>query len=269
MYYRWVFGAVASLTLCGLVLAVGELSAGDQAIREAITLLQGRLVQASQPGDQEKITVAIAALEQMVTDLPDADIEAHPQISPQALKEKLAGDAVYNGESGELTIVYTFGSKEQLRDFEAVGDPSIVRGAVQVPAGDSLKHVVRFTTLEVDGTYAFNNLQGEHVLTSGGAGFSFYKNGGVENTELRANSKVVARGNDGAPPVRTPVRFKLRVLPEKVALTLGKTTVGEAVQQAEVGHLLLCGGNGGNSFDKVTIIGKVDAEWARQFFAGP
>jgi hypothetical protein len=104
------------VTFAGSVTAQEETPA-DQAIQEAITILEARKALADVPGDQEKIARAIAALERH---LPGKDAVAPEplKIGIAQLKKKLQAKASFNAKNNELTLVYDLSRPEQLKDFE-------------------------------------------------------------------------------------------------------------------------------------------------------
>jgi hypothetical protein len=254
------------LLTAALGVAFAEESDGERAIREAITVLEGRKAQAAGKADQEQIAAAIAALERLLTKKAGGKADEKGEISPALLRKKLAGKAAVLPATKELSIVYDFGNKDQLRDFEAPkgAAPKVARGTLLLEAGEEVTHVVKFKTLTLVCQLAAVQPKGVHLSTTTGITLSVVQPGNylAGNLNVARNDGV---GQDGTPAGRVwPV--ELKILPTRVAAKLSQLSLGKATANAVAGQVKLHGGEGGNAFGKLVLTGEVDEDWARGFF---
>jgi hypothetical protein len=265
---------MSALVLTLLVSLVGVRAAespAEDAIREAITVLEARKAQAEKKEDKDKIARAIAELEKLVPAKkgadPKDDGDLGKLLTPALLKKKFAGKAAFNPKTGELTLVYDFSAKEQLKDFD-VGDgkPSLAKGTLTVGPGENVRHAVRFKTLAVTGQVQIGSLSGRHFKTSeklwvGGSDKDIYVLN--ENSTKEAEKYVSA----AFVPAKALTPFEFSVSPARLALRIGDARIGLATKTASAGHLELLGGtSGGNGYAKLVIQGQIDPEWAKEFF---
>ena len=190
---------------------------------------------------------------------------AFPTITPAMLKAKLAGRATYDQKSGVLTLTYLFAAKEELKDFE-LGDtkPTLAKGGIAIPSGESVRHVVMFDTMTVTTVLGVKQLSGKVLTTTDGTSFhsdncqfiSFYVPGGGGGGT--SGSQDPRGGN---------VRVKLTITDEKVALQYGPDTIlRKTPPKPPAGQLQLHGGGSGYTFSSLTIAGRVNPDWAAAFF---
>jgi len=258
---RKMLMAFAVLTV-GLGWALAGDNPGEEAIREAITILEARKAQAEKKDDKDKIARAVADLEKLLpaAKKDGAEAKADPDlaklVTPALLKKRLAGKAAFNPKTGELTLVYDFKDKDQLKDFD-LGDakPVVAKGAVALEAATDIQHVAVFKTLTVT-----------WVVISG------------KFVDVRTTSKVrvfgwvslIVDGQGGQEDIGVPLQgatpFKLTVSEKRVALEVGAKKGGMVRDVPQAGQLILGGGSAGNQFSKLTLTGKVDEAWAKEFF---
>lgn len=264
---RKMLMAFAVLTV-GLGWALAGDNPGEEAIREAITVLEARKAQAEKKDDKDKIARAVADLEKLLPaakkdgDKAAADADLAKLLTPALLKKRLAGKAVFNPKAGELTLVYDFKDKDQLKDFD-LGDwkPKLNRG-VSLQAGESIKHVVTFETCHVTCILAVQQANGTFVrfgsvaVVTDNDGSSRHLKVGVESLTQQTGSGADFVG------VWT---LDLNVEAKKTTVKLGQTVLGKPAA-AKPGSLEVGGGNGGATFGKITLTGKLDEAWAKKFF---
>jgi len=246
-------------------------SPAEEAIREAITVLEARKSQVQKKEDKDKIAKAIADLEKLIPAKkaadPKDDVDLSKLLTPALLKKKFVGKAAFNPKTGELTLIYDFSAKEQLKDFEA-GDskPSLAKGVLTVGPGENVRHVVRFKTLTVTGQVQIGSLSGRHFKTSeklwvGGSDKDIYILN--ENSNKEAEKYVSAAFT----PAKALTSFEFSVSSARIALRIGEARIGLATKTTSAGQLELLGGNsGGNSYGKLVLQGQIDPEWAKEFF---
>lgn len=258
-----------ALLVAGLLLTAvrADDTPGEEAIREAITILEARKAQAEKKDDKDKIDRAIADLGKLLPAAKKdggeakADLDLGKLVTPAMLKKKFAGKAAFNPKTNELTLVYDFATKDQLKDFD-VGDekPAVAKGLLALDAAVNIRHVAVFKTLTVTGTLTATKLNtGEaHLQTT-------------SNVRVYGNGGIVVEGqgpqNDvGGMKPQVPCLFKLVVTEKRVALEAGANKGGLVRDVPKAGQLSLGGGPGGNRFAKVALTGVVDEDWAKEFF---
>ena len=245
---------------------------GEEAIKEAITILEARKAQVEKKEDKDKIDRAIADLGKLLPGAAKKDgdkAKAEPDlaklITPALLKKKFAGKAAFNPKTGELTLVYDFANKDQLKDFD-LGDakPKFQRGVVELASGESVTHVVEFKTLRATGVMSVKTLnQSGPVSTTGGIKL-WFKRDGMER-HLKLGDDNVAEFKGGVNDLKGAVAFDLTVAASRCSVKVGGTSLGKEAKLT-AGGLTLGGGTGGAAFGKLTLTGTVSEEWAREFF---
>jgi hypothetical protein len=262
---------LASALMLSTSLGTAERStAAHDAIVEAITILETRKAQTDDKHEQDRIAVAIAALQKLngAVGAAGKDVK-HIELTATTLKKKLHTRAVYNQKTGELTLSYDFQNKRQLDDFDLGSAKPVLRnGGVLMPAGESMRHLVHFKTLRVNGQLAASNFAGEHLRTTEGFGLNFPNFYGAWRLGLVVDGKTVAQ-SENQPFVNKFTPFELAIEPERAAVKFLGVAVGKPLSAPvpDAGQLELCGGFGGDLFAAVVISGKVDEEWAQTFFA--
>jgi len=275
-----------TLLAAGVLLAAvrADDTPGEEAIKEAITILEARKAQAEKKEDKDKIARAIADLGKL---LPAAkkdggEAKADPDlgklITPALLKKKFAGKAAFNPKTGELTLVYDFAIKDQLKDFD-LGDakPAMAKGVLRVLPLDEIRHFAEFQSVQVTGTCVIENIgdaKGEvYIRTndepgSEGCGLWITKGGVYTSIVLAEKKKKLAETAaikvEQLKGVAQP--FSLRVSPGKATLKVGREEISGRTESEAAGRLELLGGLGGLQVKSLVIVGKPSAEWAKGFF---
>lgn len=244
---------------------------GEEAIREAITILEARKAQAEKKEDKDKIDRAIADLGKLLPaakkdgDKAKAEPDLAKLVTPALLKKKFAGKAAFNPKTGELTLVYDFATKDQLKDFD-LGDakPKLQKGNLELASGEGVTHVVDFQTVRITGSVAIKTLnQSGPVSTSGGVKLWFNRDG--MERHLKLGDDKVAEFKAGVDDLKGAVAFDLTVAPSRCGVKVGGTTLGKEAKLT-AGTTTLSGGTGGAVFGKLSLTGTVGEEWARGFF---
>jgi hypothetical protein len=147
-----------ALLAAGLLLTAVQAddTPGEEAIKEAITILEARKAQAEKKEDKDKIARAITDLEKLLPAAKKAVGKEKPVpdlaklITPAMLKKKFAGKAAFNPKTSELTLVYDFTAKDQLKDFD-LGDakPKVQKVSLELASGEGVTHIVDFQTVRV------------------------------------------------------------------------------------------------------------------------
>jgi hypothetical protein len=240
----------------------------QEAIKEAITILEARQAQAAKKADQDNIADAIAALQKLLpTKAPagsgkDAPAEDELKITPALLKKKFQGKASYDAKTGVLTMVYDFSSEEQLKDFELDDStPVVSKGTLKLQGGEVMRHRVKFKTVAIN-TKCANRRGNNHPLIATTEGYAFWIAGNRTALHFKGNDVVENRLPDG-----NLWTVELKVMEKRISLKAGAIALGKAIKTEMAGQVELKGGEKGNTFSKVVIEGKVDKEWAQQFFA--
>ena len=236
----------------------------DAAIREAITLLEAKKAQADKKEDQDRLGAAIADLEKhLPKDKAAAGPDHSRKLTPALLAKKFVGKAAYSPKTGELSVVYDFKSKDQLKDFALKDAKPVVRpGALYVVAGDSIEHAARFESVTVSGTLAIESPNRETMVVSvsGAASLRYWEFNGL-HFGVWSKGEQVAEKSYGRPPL-TNIPFKFTVTPKKVlAKVLGAAEVGGNINIPAAGAVTLHGGTGGATYTNVVISGVPDKDW--------
>lgn len=282
---RTLISAVVVLfLLTGLLRAEDDPSSGDEAIKEAITILEARKAQAENKADQDKIAKAIGALEKLLMK-PGDPKKADPgkaveaiELTPALLKKKLAGRAVFNKKIGELTLLYDLKDKNDLKDFD-LGDakPTVSKGVLRVGPADRIKHVVKFKTVKVTGQFFVEN------IGPGGTGFTpflqtspgfpegvsfgtYHHNGAglaLEGKKLLGTKGLAVNLIEG----RLWDVLTFTVTNKRASVRVGKVELAGPNELGALGQVELLGGRGGLQVRSLVISGTLDEEWAKEFFA--
>jgi hypothetical protein len=236
-------------------------------VQEAIALLESRKAQARSAADQARLAEAVVALRRFLPDAGPAPVE----VSADLVRRKFAGKASFSPKVNELTIVYDFGDKGQLKDFE-VGKvkPSVENNLLKVEGGAGVRHAVPFRSVKVSGTVAISNLRGGHLRTTQGFGFAC---DGSHATY--AKLQLLDAGKPVTDQRVTPKEYQGKFTPfeftagdGRVGLKFGAAALGKTTTVKDAGQVEFLGGEGLNAFGKLTLSGTVDPEWLRKF-VGP
>jgi hypothetical protein len=188
------------------------------------------------------------------------------------VKKKLQGKAVYDGKNRVLKLTYEFKSPEQLKDFDATGaSPTLKGGFLQVPAGDRLKHLVKFKTVTVTGVVAITGAKGKLITTSEGVELSLI--GGATDTNplnIHFQGNLVNVSHALAPNERSGnIPFELNLATAQIGHRFAGRKANFPSKKDQAGFLEFHGGEGGFGYAQLTISGTMDEDWAREFFAAP
>jgi hypothetical protein len=253
-------------------------SPAEEAIREAITVLEARKSQVEKKEDKDKIAKAIADLEKLLPPKKGADPKDGGDLgkflTPALLKKKFAGKAAFNPKTGELTLVYDFSAKEQLKDFDLKdAKPTLKAGALRVGPTEEIRHAVKFKTLKATAQIVVENVgagKGHiYLRTSEDVKFWVLPVNGVwtgyslaAKADELAKTKAINQDQVGG----KPQQVSLVVEPKKVVLKVGGEELSGKVDLPAAGHLELHGGLGGLQVKSLVLSGVPDPEWAKEFF---
>jgi hypothetical protein len=202
-------------------------------------------------------------------------------ITSAVLKKKFRGSAVYDDKTATLKLSYDFASKDQLKDFNVgAAKPVIVRRFLNIKGpwltlkgGERIKHIVNFTEVTVTGLVGVGSMRGHPsrslLATTGGVAFFL---GGLNFDTIYLEAKNERRTVQFIVPAyerRGILRIVLAVLPHRLAFVYGNSKLEMSVKEARAGQIELAGGDLGYAYGRFTLKGKMDEEWAKQFFANP
>jgi hypothetical protein len=195
-----------------------------------------------------------------------------PAITPALLQKKFHGRAAYNPKTEELTLTYDFRDKNQLKDFDTGKDKPIVsRGVLKFLGGETITHVVRFHTLKMSGLIVFENedYNGDHFRTTEGHGMVGSTTMGGPSPLINLQIRHVTKVTQGPKDVnfKRPIPFEFDVSESRITLRFATTTLSAPGKGLVAGQVQLLGGNSGNAFGRISMTGKLDPEWAKEFFA--
>ena len=126
-----------------------EQTSGEEAIKEAITILEAHKAKAGAKADQDKIAQAISALEKLLKTDKKADNEF--KVTSELVKKRFNGKSSYNSKTEVLTLVYDFKAKKQLSDFNLLDSkPKLKTGLLTLEGGESILHLAKFKTLTLN-----------------------------------------------------------------------------------------------------------------------
>ena len=250
------------------------------AIKEAIALLESRKASAGDKNNTDRIDAAVAALSKL---LPRNESTKRPVVTEPTpglvvamLKKKLGGKAVFKADTGELTLVYDFKTKNQLKDFDAAdGKVTAGNGGILVNSAETLTHVVHFDTLTLTALVGVGNVGGNRstiLKTSAGAGLGAHTYNGIF-VNLLLKEESVAEGLFVNPyggekvglTLLVPVQFT--VAKNRVGLKYGNTSLAKEIKDIRTGQVIFVGGPGGCQFRNITMSGKVDKDWMEEFLS--
>jgi hypothetical protein len=193
------------------------------------------------------------------------------KLSTKDFRKKLKGRSLFDEETGQLTLFYDFSNTHQCEDFlNELDHNPIQRGAVILQGGESITHRVKFKTLTVNGAIHFQNVGGNCISTTGDYGFgtaglngtlcSMYCFGGRDKAHTNIDYKKITD---------KPYAFQLVVTESRVGSQVGPIKLGTAISAnpaVSAGQLILRGAGGPCAISNLTLIGKIDPDWARTFF---
>jgi hypothetical protein len=180
----------------------------------------------------------------------------------------------YDPKTGILKLTYDFSDNKQLKDFEYDKDipPKINMNVLTMVTGTELKHAVAFTTLDL--SCQINNGGGHQPLmrTSGGSMLrSWLTPPAQSRMMLNEGEKELVVGNPELPvDANTFVLVKSWSITDKlISLKAGNADISakRPGTSTAVGHIILVAKVGPNRYSKLTLSGKIDPDWAKEFFA--
>jgi hypothetical protein len=189
--------------------------------------------------------------------------QAPVKLTAALVKKKLAGKVKYEPKTGVLVLTYDFKTADQLKDFDTQDVGTVVKGGmVNVPAGQRLKHLVKFKEGEVKGVVAVKSPKGQLVTTSEGVditldGASVHFIGHLVHVsyQLAANEK------------QGQVPFALSFRPDEFGYRYGNQQRKFQSRKDQAGFVTFHGGDGGFGFKEIVMTGIPDGDWAQEFFA--
>ncbi|QEL17867.1 hypothetical protein [Limnoglobus roseus] len=250
---------------------------GEEAVREAITVLEARKAQVEKKEDKDKIAKAIADLEKLLPAAKNdggkakADADLVKLITPAALKKKFAGKAAFNAKTGELTLVYDFKEKEQLKDFD-LGDakPEVKQLTLRVGPADGIQHVAKFKTMKVTGSVAVENVPFDvrkpFMRTTEGTSVAIDEWNGNRLKLLQKETQIGEKHFGRVSFEKRLVPVVLLITESKASAKFGDHEIAGKVEGVTAGHVELLGGQGGVMFKSLVISGVPDEGWAKTFF---
>jgi hypothetical protein len=270
---RSVVGCCAAfLIVAGIAntvaLALDE-SPADEAIKEALTILEARKVKATDKAEQEKLSKAISSLEKLVAGQPADEPEATFEIKPEMVKKAFAGKPSFNPKTRVLTFVYDFKSKAQLADFELNdAKPQPKDAALTLQAGEVFRHIVKFKTLTLN-TKVIGKPGSLYIKITNSANFwtGKEKDGPIALAILDKNGKPTEDIFERKLPGGTLWPVEITVTTKRLGLKVGDIQLGKANENTTAGYVELHGGSKGNTFQGLVFEGTLDEEWAKEFFA--
>lgn len=277
---RFLLGALFCLVACSLVVRAD--TPGEEAVKTAITWLKEKRAVVKDKADQALLDTAIKDLEERLAQVGKGEPEPDAKkdgafVLPKNWELKFnTGKAkpTYDPKTGVLKLAYDFSDAKQLKDFEFADDvkPTVQKGVLTVKGGDEIKHLVRFKTISVGVVIV---LGGEEVpLKTSGDYWVFAA--GRDQTVLdvcygKSGDTFIAGKGLGRKVHGNGTSLTITewfVSETKVGLKAGNIDLsGKKKADAAPGHLILAGKAAPNQFQKLTLAGTLDPEWAKEFFA--
>lgn len=245
-------------------------SPSDAAIKEAITILEARQAKTQSKADKNKIAKAIETLEKQLS--PDQNPADKPEaakvteISPEALRKKFGGKAAFNSKTGELTLVYDFKNKDQLKDFSGE-ELELKKNVVRIAAGDKMRHVVGFASGNVTGTFVSENTEGGHIIMGFNRGFFGYEvlPDNRSNFHIYSHAQRVGEFKSNWHS-GTPMTLSFSVNEKRARMTIGKKELGAGRREKEpAGCFVFMGGPAGMKVSSLVISGIPEEDWLQDF----
>jgi hypothetical protein len=178
----------------------------------------------------------------------------------------------YDSKTGVLKLSYDFADARQLKDFKDTDAVTVKRGVLTVKGGDEIQHVVKFKTISVSVVVV---LGGVEVPLQTSSGYWLYA-AGNDQTVIdvgygKSEDNFIAGKGLGRKihGTNTPLTItEWFVSDTKVGIKAGGIDVsGKKRKDAPAGHLILSAKSAPNRFQKLTLSGILDPEWAKGFFA--
>lgn len=176
----------------------------------------------------------------------------------------------YHPDSDSLVFAYDLTAADQLQDFELKGaSPALGGGTLKLQPGQTIRHRASFRTLSVKAEVKVEDIQNQVIQTTKGAGINTSNSAFSFDALLMIHNAEVSRDNYAREDRSEFTRFypmELEVESKRVGMKFGKATLGKAASQSLAGQVELLGGPNGVTFQRLVIAGRIDPEWARDFF---
>jgi hypothetical protein len=180
----------------------------DDAIQAAIDQLEQSVDKVNDPLAKARIHKAIRELEIILN--AGSETPVAPKITfevkPAVLKKKFQGKAAFDPKSGELSLIYDFTRKEQLKDFEVKKDAqyTLLNKSLILDGGEQITHIAKFKAFTVSGVLGVKTMKWGGVSSTNGSAFSIQRHTEEiiaelwSGTTLQAHSKTGRRAPDCA-----------------------------------------------------------------------
>lgn len=249
------------------ILASAQESDGRREVNEAIIMLEGKIPFAATDEAKSRLEAAVEALRQIV---PEPKMEDDPaiEITARALQRKLNGKVAFNEKTSEITILYDFRNAKQFEDFEGY-DPSVARrGSLALPGATQVKHVIEFETFSVAGLVNYSH--SDVTFISSNAGYRIERRVNGFSIHIGDKQKAHQYTSDGEVNNKT-IPYRLEFTDSKIVAKIGTIDIAasvDAVGTPRVGRVAFGPCVGTVYYGPMTIVGKIDRQWAQQFLAG-
>jgi hypothetical protein len=285
---RFVFGLLICLGLCCAALLAD--TPGEEAVKDAIKTLKAKRAAVKDKADQALLDTAIKDLEERLAQVGKGDPEpaekkAEPFVMPKGWELKFntgRNRPTYDPKTGELKTTYDFTDIKQLKDFAFSDElkPTVKNGFLTVKGGDEMKHVVRFRTISVSATVVLGAATSVFDTSKNDNGQQYYLWAEPVRGHTDLVTGVVVRPR--FPIFHTVKEYPRNVIGNGVPITIKDWFVNETKSGLKVGdidvswkrptdgiagHLVLNPGTAPNQYAKLVISGRIDTEWAKEFFA--
>ena len=253
---------------------------GEVAVKDAIKTLKEKRAAVKDKADQALLDTAIKDLEERLAQVGKVEPEPEEKkveafVMPKGWELKFNTGKTrptYNPKTGELKLVYDFFDAKQLKDFEYDKDfkPTVQKGILTVKGGEKIQHVVRFLTASVscDATAQSKgdllSWDDKLILYVGDRKYDF-----THNFDISHGGQVITgKGNTPGDMVANPVAVKnFQITPKKAAVTMNGVEVSAAIKDGKAGQLIIQPKHAPNHYKRLELVGALDPEWAKEFFA--
>jgi hypothetical protein len=276
---RFAFGLLICLGICSTILLAD--TPGEEAVKEAIKTLKAKRAEVKDKADQALLDTAIKDLEERLAQVGKGEPEPEAKkdgafVLPKNWELKFnTGKAkpTYDQKTGVLKLAYDFSDAKQLKDFEFADDvkPTVQKGVLTVKGGDEIKHLVRFKTISVGVVIVLGGEEvplktsGDYWVFAGGRDQTVLDVGYGKSGDTFIAGKGLGRKVHGNGTSLTISEWF--VSETKVGVKAGNIDVsGKKKSDSAPGHLILAAKSAPNQFQKLTVSGTLDPEWAKEFF---
>jgi len=218
--------------------------------------------------DSEKLGRAIAAIDVLLAKVGAGATEE--KLDPKLMKSIIGAKFALKGAANdEITLSYANWEPNGLLDWTPAGvAPMVVKGVMAIEPGSSLAHKLQFgNAVQISGEVSCGNKEGDHLQSTSGlqVNVSSYNawlvNGMINGKKM--GSAVFDKSYTETDGSSTWNPFTIKLEKKSISLTwTGQKMAGE--MGVGFGSLVLQGGNGGNRFRNLVIIGTLDHEWVKK-----